>query len=248
MKKTLRLPDRITNHTNPNQRKAPDMKKHFTLIELLVVIAIIAILAAMLLPALSAARERARSANCINKLKQLGIADFMYSGANKDYIAQRYTDVGSSARIANDDDPGMLMMKGGYFPEDSNAWDAKVQEKYFKCPSDSSNYEGSNVGNNYISYWAFFPGEGSAYVGSSYWLFQTARALIGRDNPGGTIFTEWNKQLAINVLGAGKTSNHPTTMNALYLGGHVAGKPADATAMGYAYVGQIAKFTDDIQL
>ena len=46
----------------------------FTLIELLVVIAIIAVLIALLLPAVQAAREAARRAQCINNLKQLGLA------------------------------------------------------------------------------------------------------------------------------------------------------------------------------
>ena len=58
------------------------MKSRFTLIELLVVIAIIAILAAMLLPALSAARERARAANCTSQLKQMGLATMMYMDQN----------------------------------------------------------------------------------------------------------------------------------------------------------------------
>jgi prepilin-type N-terminal cleavage/methylation domain-containing protein len=107
-------------------------RRGFTLIELLVVIAIIAILAAMLLPALAAAKQKAKAVQCMNCGKQLGLATHMYVGDNGDCFPYGM-DLGSGGAAAWSDPSCWVLQIMGYVGVNTNSPNAP---NIFTCPSE----------------------------------------------------------------------------------------------------------------
>ena len=103
-------------------------KTAFTLIELLVVIAVIAILAALLLPALSRAKEEGNSAVCKSNLRQMGIALVNYTGDFQAYPQAVYI-------VAV---PGASLSEGGWFDESAPYANAKWSTNLFAGMADST--------------------------------------------------------------------------------------------------------------
>jgi prepilin-type N-terminal cleavage/methylation domain-containing protein/prepilin-type processing-associated H-X9-DG protein len=126
-------------------------RRGFTLIELLVVIAIIAVLIALLLPAVQAAREAARRAQCVNNLKQIGIAIHNYEGIYGTLPSARTNSPqywSSLAQILSQIEGGVLYNQCNFFhaatPSSRNSNDmtnstvVQFVIAAYVCPSDSN--------------------------------------------------------------------------------------------------------------
>jgi len=150
----------VTKKPTPQLKRLTRVPAGFTLIELLVVISIIALLIAILLPALGAARNAARTIQCLSNVRQMGIAAFTSSADYQNYIqtstsdrtwglgrppvnADKYAYFSGSNRI-KDWASALVPYMGGGAGDTFDSTDDKVS-RAFVCPSDP-NMSGADPG------------------------------------------------------------------------------------------------------
>ena len=205
-------------------------KACFTLIELLVVIAIIAILAAILLPALNSARERGRSASCVNNQKQIGSALHMYGDANNDLFPAASAKSGTKLLSW-----AVALMNTGYLPKPAEG----DYECIVRCPSQEITGTSLWIDKDLLIRESYGMTDGYALQpngvgpGASN-CFYLRRALLKNDqeivadSSNIPCSNGWKQSYIMGMVGGAANTNkginlrHASKANAVYADGHVA--------------------------
>jgi prepilin-type N-terminal cleavage/methylation domain-containing protein/prepilin-type processing-associated H-X9-DG protein len=214
-------------------------KHAFTLIELLVAVAIVACLGAMLLPALSTASEKSKSAGCLNNLRQIGATMLLYASDNQDCVPANmgswWSILSSGLGGQTNDSHRVKLLQCPGFPDKQWVFTYVINAWSFKGPTDP-------VGEVLTGSWRL--NRIQRLVDTVYFADAEYAPCIGPpshllNGPGAAMFDVWRiPHLAYTRLADGKrtilnpsrrvaAARHGAGANLLFFDGHAAWRKAD---------------------
>ncbi|MDD2710676.1 MAG: DUF1559 domain-containing protein [Verrucomicrobiae bacterium] len=198
----------------------------FTLVELLVTMAIISLLASMLAPALSRSREQVRMVSCMNNLRQMGSALFMYAHDNDDYVIPYH---GASGRYFNRYVVDILGVK---YPV-PGSWAVKDNvPKMLFCPSDKAPYQAAPPAGDIFGSYGWNRALSGVYNDQTALPFHKLGEAVAPANT--VIGAETTPSILVKDTTTFDFTIHGTGVNVLFLDGHVSFvAPADVAKLKY---------------